>query len=143
MSNMGLGTILARTHLGHPLDPLSETEVALASDLLRTGKKLGPDTRFTHVQLEEPAKADILGWKPDSGPSRRAAITVFNCRTGATHIATVDLGSREIAAWREHPTKIHPYGQPPVTIEEDFKVRDIVKTDLGWRRAMTRGELND
>src|SRR6266480_3395722 len=143
MGNMGPGTNLARTHLGHPLDPLTETEVALASDLLRTGKKLGPDTRFTHVQLEEPAKADILGWKPDSGPSRRAAITVFNCRTGATHIATVDLRSREIAEWREHPTKIHPYGQPPVTIEEVFKVGDIVKADAGWRRAMTRRGLND
>ena len=143
MSNMGLGTNLARTHLGHPLDPLSETEVALASDLLRTGKKLGPDTRFTHVQLEEPAKADILGWKPDSRPSRCAAITVFNCRTGATHIATVDLRSQEIAEWREHPTKIHPYGQPPVTIEEVFKVGDIVKADAGWRRAMMRRGLND
>ena len=40
-------------------------EVALASDMLRTAKQLGPDTRFSHVQLEEPAKADILGWTPE------------------------------------------------------------------------------
>src|SRR3954453_10772234 len=132
-----------RTDTGHPLDPLSEAEVALASDLLRVGKQLGPDTRFAHVQLEEPAKADILGWSLGSKIPRRAAITLFDCKSGATHIATVDLGSQQVTAWREHPAKAFPYGQPPVTIEEVFKVGDIVKADAGWRRAMTRRGLKD
>ena len=38
-----------------------------------------------------------------------------------------------IVTWNEHPTKAHPYGQPPITIEEVFKVGDIVKADAGWR----------
>ena len=74
---------------------------------------------------------------------RQAAVTLFDCKTGATHIATVDLGSRQVTAWREHPTKAHPYGQPPVTIEEVFKVGDIVKRDAGWRHAMKRRGLTD
>ena len=76
---------------GHPLDPLSETEVALASEILRKEKRLGPHARFTHVQLEEPAKSDVLGWKPAAGLPRRAAVTLFDSKTGATHVATVDL----------------------------------------------------
>ena len=48
----------------HPLDPLSETELAAACDILKSVKQLGPDTRFGFVQLEEPAKSDVLGWKP-------------------------------------------------------------------------------
>ena len=76
---------------GHPLDPLSETEVALASEILRKEKRLGPHARFTHVQLEEPAKSDVLGWKPSAGLPRRAAVTLFDSKTGATHVATVDL----------------------------------------------------
>lgn len=127
----------------YPLDPLSEAEVALASDILRAGKALGPDTRFSHVQLEEPAKSDVLGWTPASRLPRRAAATLFDSKTGAVHIATVDLGSRTVTEWREHSTKAHPYGQPPITIEEVFKVGDIVKADVGWRRAMKRRGLED
>jgi primary-amine oxidase len=129
--------------ISHPLDPLSEAEVALASDILRSAKDLGETTRFTHVQLEEPAKADVLGWKPGTKVARRAAATLFDCKTGATHLATVDLHDRSVTGWREHPTKAHPYGQPPVTIEEVFKVGDIVKRDSGWRKAMRRRGLSD
>jgi primary-amine oxidase len=133
----------SRAATPHPLDPLSEAEVTLASAILRREKGLGEDIRFTHVQLEEPAKSEVLGWRPGATPARRAAATLFDCKTGVTHIATVDLGSREVTAWREHPTKAHPYGQPPVTIEEVFKVGDIVKADAGWRSAMQRRGLND
>ena len=127
---------------GHPLDPLSETEVALASEILRNEKRLGPHARFTHVQLEEPAKSDVLGWKPAAGLPRRAAVTLFDSKTGATHVATVDLDSKRVTAWLEYSTKAHPYGQPPITIEEVFKVGDIVKADADWRRAMKRRGLN-
>ena len=132
-----------RASIAHPLDPLNEAEVALASDILRTEKQLGPDTRFTHIQLEEPAKSDVLAQQPNANLSRRAAATLFDCKTGVTHIATVDLGARQITAWREHLTKVHPYGQPPVTLEEVFKVGDIVKADSGWRGAMKRRGLSD
>jgi primary-amine oxidase len=131
------------TSTAHPLDPLSEAEVTLASDILRRQKRLGPDIRFAHVQLDEPPKPDILAWQPGTTLARRAAATLFDCKTGATHIATVDLDAREVTAWREHKTKVHPYGQPPVTIEEVFKVGDIVKQDAGWRNAMRRRGLTD
>src|SRR6185312_7980970 len=121
----------------------SEAEVTLAADILREAKRLGPDIRFTHIQLEEPAKQDVLGWRPGVKPARRAAATLFDCKTGATHVATVDLSSRTVVAWQEHLTKVHPYGQPPVTIEEVFKVGDIVKADADWRRAMKRRGLKD
>jgi primary-amine oxidase len=128
---------------GHPLDPLTDAEVALACQILKAKKKLGPDTRFTHVQLAEPAKADVVGWSSALRLPRCACATLFDCKTGATHVATVDLGSRTITAWHEHLTKTYPYGQPPVTIEEVFKVGDIVKADPGWRRAMQRRGLTD
>jgi primary-amine oxidase len=131
------------TTLRHPLDPLSKAEVAAACAILKTMKKLGPNTRFIHVQLEEPAKADVLGWKPDAQPHRRACSILFDCKTGATHTAVVDLQAKTIVSWNEHPTRAHPYGQPPITIEEVFKVGDIVKADAGWRRAMKRRGLND
>jgi len=68
----------------------------------------------------------------------RRAPHLFDSKTGATHVATVDLVSKTVTAWREYSTRAHPYGQPPITIEEVFKVGDIVKADAGWRNAMTR-----
>ncbi|HLZ01644.1 MAG TPA: primary-amine oxidase [Bradyrhizobium sp.] len=127
----------------HPLNPLSEAEVMLAFDVLRREKRLGADIRFTHVQLEEPAKPEVLLWNPGAKSPRRAAATLFDCKTGVTHIATVDLEAQTVIAWREHLTKVHPYGQPPVTIEEVFKVGDIVKRDPAWRHAMQRRGLSD
>jgi primary-amine oxidase len=127
----------------HPLDPLSEAELAAACEILKAEKRLGPDTRFGFVQLEEPEKAEVLAWQPGKPPARRAAATVFDCKTGATFLAVVDLAARTVPGWREHPTKAYPYGQPPVIIEEFFKVGEIVKSDAGWRRAMQRRGLSD
>jgi primary-amine oxidase len=127
----------------HPLDPLSETEMAAACDILKSVKQLGPDTRFGFVQLEEPAKADVLGWKLGNSLQRRAAATVFDCKTGVTHLGVVDLDAKTVVRWQEHFTKTFPYGQPPVIIEEFFKVGEIVKADADWRKAMQRRGLTD
>jgi primary-amine oxidase len=85
---------------GHPLDPLSEAEVAQAADILTRQRKLGPNARFTHVQLEEPSRSDVLGWRPPAPLLRRAAVTLFDCKTGATHIATVDLDKEIVTEWQ-------------------------------------------
>jgi primary-amine oxidase len=127
----------------HPLDPLSEAEITAACEILKKQKKLSPATRFAFVQLEEPLKADVIAWAPGKPLQRRAAATVFDTKTGATHIGIVDLGAKAVTSWIEHLTKQHPYGQPPVIIEEFFKVGDIVKKDPGWRKAMKRRGLND
>src|SRR5947199_10120710 len=122
---------------GYPLDPLSETEVALASEILRREKSLGPHARFTHVQLEEPAKSDVLGWKPAAGLQRRAAVTLFDSKTGATHVATVDLDSKRVTLWREYSTKAHPYGQPALPLEEGVQVGHIGHAHRDRRTAVT------
>ena len=127
----------------HPLDPLSSAEIAAACTILKEQKKLGQDTRFAFVQLEEPPKADVLAWKAGGKVRRQASATVFDCKTGRTHIAVVDVGAKKVTSWFEHPSKEHPYGQPPVIIEEFFKVGDVVKADPGWRKAVKRRGLTD
>lgn len=127
----------------HPLDPLSEAELSEACRLFKAEKKLGPDTRFGFVQLAEPDKAAVLAWKPGVTLPRRAAATLFDSRTGAAYQGVVDLSSKRVVGWIEHPTKTPPFGQPPVIIEEFFKVGDIVKRDPGWRAAMLRRGLSE
>jgi primary-amine oxidase len=127
----------------HPLDPLSEGEIASACTILKTEKNLAPSARFAFVQLDEPSKNEVLGWRRGDPLRRCAAVTVFDCATGATHRAVVDLAANTVASWIEHQTKAYPFGQPPVIIEEFFKVGEIVKSDPGWRKAMQRRGLSD
>ena len=127
----------------HPLDPLSSDEIGKACDILKKHKQLGAATRFAFVQLEEPSKRDVLAWSPGKPAPRRAAATVFDTKSGVVHIGIVDLVAATVASWIEHPAKTYPYGQPPIIIEEFFKVGDIVKADAGWRKAMQRRGLTD
>ncbi|MGL4813205.1 MAG: primary-amine oxidase [Beijerinckiaceae bacterium] len=127
----------------HPLDPLTESEIAQASAIVMREKRLPDTTRFAFVQLEEPPKAQVLAWRAGTAPPRAARQILFDSATGATHIAVVDLVSGRVLSWQAHDTTAHPYGQPPVLIEEFFKVADIVKADAGWRAAMHRRGLTD
>ncbi|HRK20110.1 MAG TPA: primary-amine oxidase [Hyphomicrobiaceae bacterium] len=127
----------------HPLDPLSEVEIAAACRLLKTKKRLPDTTRFAFVQLEEPSKAEVMSFKPGGGCPRRAAATIFDAKTGVTHLAVVDLVSKAVTRWDRHDTTSAPYGQPPIIIEDFFKVGDIVKADPGWRKAVKRRGLTD
>jgi primary-amine oxidase len=126
----------------HPLDPLSESEIAAACSILKSRKKLGPDTRFAFVQLEEPAKAEVLAWRPGMAIPRAAAATVYDAKTGATHTAVIDIAAKTVRSWIARRTDQHPYGQAPVIIEDFFKVGTIVKADPGWRKAMERRGLS-
>ncbi|NOU06809.1 MAG: tyramine oxidase, partial [Hyphomicrobiaceae bacterium] len=131
------------TATAHPLDPLSEAEIAEAARILKSKKRLPDTTRFGFVQLEEPSKSAVLAWKPGQSLERRAGAIVFDNKTGATHQAVIDLTSKSVVRWDQHATKTHPYGQPPIIIEDFFKVGDIVKADAGWRKAVKRRGLTD
>jgi primary-amine oxidase len=127
----------------HPLDPLTEVEIGAACATLMQKKKLPATTRFALVVLEEPSKTRLKAWKQGDAVERTARLTVFDSATGATHIALVDLSKEAVTSFIEHKTREYPYGQPPVIIEEFFKVDTIVKADPGWRTAMKRRGLSD
>ena len=133
----------AQAVTSHPLDPLSEAEIKAACQILKSKKRLADTTRFAFVQLEEPLKADVMAWTPGKTHVRKASATIFDNKTGDTHIAVVDITNEAIASWVQHPTTTYPYGQAPVIIEEIFKVGEIVKKDAGWLNAMRRRGLTD
>lgn len=127
----------------HPLDPLSQAELAQACTLFKELKGLGPETRFGFVQLAEPDKKSVLAFKPGQPVTRCAAAIIFDRKSGAAYNGVVDIGAKKIVSWIEQPTKTAPYGQPPVIIEEFFLVGDVVKKDPGWRAAVKRRGLSD
>jgi primary-amine oxidase len=123
----------------HPLDPLSTEEIRLACGLLRKAKGLGTTTRFAMVQLHEPAKASVLGFKDGDAFERCAFLMVFDASSGETHEGVVNLTSGSVMSWVLHSGD----GQPPVLVEDFVNCDLIVKADAGWRAAIQRRGLTD
>jgi primary-amine oxidase len=120
----------------HAFDPLSESEIASAVSFIKKEKALDEHTRFSFVFLHEPSKGE-------TNPTRQAAMTILNVKTGFVAQAVVDITLQKLVSFTPRDTSKAPYGQPMVMIEEFFKAEAIVKADSGWRKAMMRRGLSD
>jgi primary-amine oxidase len=126
-------------HVGHPLEPLSAGEVAVASALLRELKGLAPTARFVFVTLHEPPKPEVTAWRPGDTPLPREAFVVLYERAERhTYEAVVSLTTGDLVDWR------HIEGvQPSITAEEFLSCEDIVRADPRWQEAMRRRGVED
>lgn len=122
------------TALAHPLDPFSTDEIAAIRGLVIAAPQWRDTLRFTQVELREPTKAAVLAHKPGDAVVRQAHVVLLDAADGAVFDVIADLTAGGIAAWTQYTGG----GQPPVIIEEFFKVEAIVKADAGWRAAVMR-----
>jgi primary-amine oxidase len=88
----------------HPLDGLRSSEYWAVRDVLRSEGRLAEGTRIAAIELEEPAKADVLAWS-EGGTLPRAARVALS-RGRETFEAVVDVGARRLASWRAVPGAI-------------------------------------
>ena len=68
---------------GHPLRRLGADEVRLARTVLAEHGLVGQHTRFTYLGLEEPPKAEVLGFRQGSPIDRRVRAILLDIATGA------------------------------------------------------------
>src|SRR5256885_7494681 len=82
----------------HPLDPLTSEEVQAASTILKRERGLDAGQRFVYVMLNEPAKKDVLAWKPGNGTQvdRQAFIVVRDRTKRKTFEAVVRSEERRV-----------------------------------------------
>jgi len=123
----------------HPLDPLSESEIAGAVKILQSTPNFPKVALFSTVQLNEPPKAEVLGFKNGTRNFRREAFAIILDREkNKTYEATVDLRTNKILAWKEIN------GVHPLVFAEEFEVLpDIVKADKRWQDAMRKRSITD
>jgi primary-amine oxidase len=89
----------AATAADHPLDALASSEYWSVRETLRVAGKLSEKRRFAAIDLREPAKTDVLGWKPGAG-FRREALAVLTEGTH-TYEAVVDVAEGRLVSWNE------------------------------------------
>lgn len=121
----------------HPLDPLSREEIAATREVLRSAGKLHETTRFASIDLDEPAKAEVLAFHGGNFP-RRAFAILYERATNSTWEAWVDLRAGRLDSWKQVAG-----AQPPFLNEDYFLVQKIVRSDPRWRAAMAKRGISD
>ena len=87
----------AAAAVDHPLDPLSHDEIWRALVLLRDAGHMDKETKFSQLALQEPAKRDVLAWRPGD-PMPRMAYALLR-KDADSFEAVVDLTADEVVSW--------------------------------------------
>jgi len=122
----------------HPLEPLSQHEIAEAVAILRAKRPIAKTARFVSVTLNEPAKDVVLSFKGDAKLVREAFVILLNNEDGKTYEAVVSLSDRNIRSWRHIPGV-----QPNIMLEEFFETEAAVRKNIEWQAAMRKRGLTD
>ncbi len=134
---------LTRPDLRHPLDPLTEEEIAAARALVMADPRAVPTLRFPVVELAEPPAPAVRAHMPGAAVARAARLTLLDRATGAVAVVVADLARGRIADWHAMPVDRPPFGQPPIILEEFLRLQDIVKSDPAWVAAVKRRGITD
>ena len=96
----------------HPMDPLTADEIIESANILLRGGAARPGAIFQSIELREPSKADVLGFRGGAGTRRS---TVFYRQDKKSYKSTVNLTAQTFTP----PVLIPPSeGQLGLTITE-------------------------
>jgi primary-amine oxidase len=123
----------------HPLEPLTAEEVQSAAQICRTDGKLGPEFRFVTIALHEPAKEQVLAYKPGQKVPRQAFAILLNRVTGRGHEAVVDLVHEKVISMVELPDGV----QPGITLDEFLECEEAVKRSPEFLAALKKRGVSD
>jgi primary-amine oxidase len=122
----------------HPLDPLSESEIASAVRILQAAPNFPKAALFSTVQLNEPPKNEVLNFKAGDAFRREAFAIVLDRERNRTYESVIDLRANKIASWKEIAGV-----QPLVFFGEYETLQKIVKEDARWQAAMRKRGITD
>lgn len=127
---------LAAQRVEHPLDPLTFQEHWAVLEVLQAAGHVKADTRFSIVNLREPAKELVLSWSTGASIPRQAFAIV---RQGAeTYEAVIDVSANRLLSWT-------PRGdiQPGWLAEEFTAMTAEVKKNAAFIEAMKKRGITD
>ena len=131
---MGQGT----NATAHPLDPLSLEETGLAARAVRAHVGKGGRWRFASIELQEPGKEVVAGFRQGDPIDRVAHVICWNCEDGKAYRAHVKLADSSLR-WEELP----PGTQPNMTVDEFHDCDEALRNDARVVEALrARGILD-
>ncbi|WP_203137685.1 primary-amine oxidase [Microbacterium sp. JZ31] len=129
------------TDARHPLAPLSTEEIDRLREILDAEGLVTAATRFSYIALREPAKADVLAWRPGAALPREVGVLLTDLAADTVTDLVVDLDARAITWRRTLDPAVDGFG--PV-LDEDFAAADeIVKADAAYVAALAARGITD
>ncbi len=123
---------------GHPLDPLSSSDIEKAVTIVRSQQRLGERVRFESVVLNEPTKDRILGLNGRDLVDREAFIILLDNDSGATYEAVVSLTQEKVKSWTHVPGV-----QPRLMMDEFLECEQAVRDSPEFRAALQKRGITD
>src|SRR6185312_629368 len=122
----------------HPLDSLTAEEIKLATRVLSAAPQFPSEALFSTIVLKEPAKAEVLNYRPGTSFERQAFAVLLDRKNNRTFEAVVDLKSEKLLSWNQIK------GVQPLVTDSEYKVLPgIVKADTRWQAAMRKRGITD
>ncbi len=114
----------------HPLDQLSAREHWAIYDALQASGKLDSTFRILFEGLKEPAKGEVLAWRPGQPLKREATVHLTQGKLG--YEATVDITNKKLLTWNALPAKQYmtsfaEFGAAGELAMKDKRVVDALK----------------
>lgn len=123
----------------HPLDPLTESEVTTAKEILEQEVTVKDSTRYAKIVLDEPTKDEMVAFEEDgTDPERRAFIRLRDIEEKATYEADVAINAASVLTY-DHVEEV----QPSITLTEFELCEETVKADDEWRAAVKKRGVED
>jgi primary-amine oxidase len=118
----------------HPLEPLTQSEVQQAVELLRASPDWTPTIRIISIALKEPPKSAVEAWPAVPVPERRATAVLMNIEINRASTVLLDL-----AADRILHVQLAPEGaQPTLSTDEQIECEQAVLASEDFRAALER-----
>ena len=122
----------------HPLDPLTEEEVAKTTHILSSSGRISPKTRIMAYSLQEAPKDVVLAYQHGQAFKREVSVVMRDHERRLTIEAVVSLTEEKVASWRERNDV-----QPALTYPEVFTAMDVAKKDSRLQEALAKRGITD
>jgi primary-amine oxidase len=124
--------------ISHPLDLITEAEIAVTTALVRADPRFPEGAVFAHVRLHEPEKAAVLAFEPGDPVDREIeALVVPHGELYAIEVI-VSVSAGEIRSWT-----VHEGMRPALLFGESYNAIEGVKANPEWQAAMRARGIED
>ena len=122
----------------HPLAPLTQAEILEALEIVRTQADIGHELCFEIIELNEPSKNSVRGFKPGDPIKRDARFNVYRKGSIGVWRGVVSITEGRIVALEHLPDK-----RPMIMLEEFLEIEAAVKNDPRFIEACAERGVTD
>lgn len=124
---------------GHPLDPLTVTELRQAVEILRSSGRLGDDVRVASINLIEPERRVVEAIRLGDRFERKALAILVDRVNRSAYEGVVDLGGSSLNSVLKLPSDIHP----SIMLDEFGECEEAVRHSPVFREALAKRGVRD